>query len=101
MGKHVHHPGIYLRTRIRNRTRVHIHIRTLILTRRNGLASRREFLWSMLASGVVVPLAFGQDTRGPRRRNNFGGCRRTFEAKGLAEPFRGITTNGTVTVESV
>jgi hypothetical protein len=48
MRNHMHHPG-------------HTHS-DLDAHSRPGkeLASRREFLWTMLATGVVVPFAFGR-----------------------------------------
>src|ERR1700733_5050270 len=61
-----------------------------------GLASRREFLWTMLATGVVVPFAFGQAQTRADMAERFRQMSEEYEADGLASPFRGITTNGTV-----
>src|ERR1700722_6794235 len=60
------------------------------------LASRREFLWSMLATGVVVPFAFGQEQTRADMAERFRQMSEEYETEGLAAPFRGITTNGTV-----
>jgi hypothetical protein len=60
------------------------------------LASRREFLWTMLATGVVVPFAFGQAQTRADMAERFRQMSEEYEAEGLASPFRGITTNGTV-----
>ena len=78
MGHHVHHPG-------------HTHSHS-----KKDLASRREFLWSMLATGVVVPFAFGQEQTRADMAERFRQMSEQYEAEGLAAAFRGITTNGTV-----
>jgi len=50
----------------------------------------------MLASGVVVPLAFGQGHTRTETAEQFRRMSENYEEKGLTEQFRGITTNGTV-----
>ena len=60
--------------------------------------TRRQFLSSLLAASVVSPYAFGQAPE-IARVELAEGYRRTSEARerdGLAEPFKGITTNGVV-----
>jgi hypothetical protein len=60
------------------------------------LASRRAFLGSMLASAVVAPFAFGQEQSRVAMAEQFRRMSEDYEAKGLADPFVGITTNGRV-----
>jgi hypothetical protein len=86
MGDHVHHPG---HTHAHSHSHSHSHLR-------KDLASRREFLWSMLATGVVVPLAFGQEQTRADMAERFRQMSEKYEAEGLASAFRGITTNGRV-----
>ena len=50
----------------------------------------------MLATGVVVPFAFGQEQTRADMAERFRQMSEEYEAEGLAAPFRGITTNGTV-----
>ena len=96
MGKHVHHPGhIHPHSHSEPHSRSHSHSHSHSHSK-NGLASRREFLWSMLASGVVVPLAFGQGHTRTETAEQFRRMSENYEEKGLTEQFRGITTNGTV-----
>jgi Protein of unknown function (DUF3500) len=84
MGNHMHHPG-------------HAHPHSDAHPRPGKeLASRREFLWSMLATGVVVPFAFGQAQTRADMAERFRQMSEEYEAEGLASAFRGITTNGTV-----
>jgi hypothetical protein len=84
MGDHVHHPG-----------HTHSHSHSHSHSSKN-LVSRREFLWSMLATGIVVPFAFGQGQTRADMAETFRRMSEEYEAKGLAEAFRGITTNGMV-----
>ncbi len=83
MRHHVHHPGPY------SHSHSHPHSK-------KALASRREFLWSMIAAGVVTPFALGQEQTRADIAEQFRRISEDYEAKGLAEPFRGITTNGSV-----
>jgi len=57
-------------------------------------ASRRAFLGSLLATAVVAPFAFGQEQSRVAMAEQFRRMSEDFEAKGLADPFLGITTNG-------
>lgn len=50
----------------------------------------------MVAAGVVTPFAFGQEQTRADIAEQFRRISEDYEAKGLAEPFRGITTNGSV-----
>ena len=50
----------------------------------------------MVAAGVVTPFAFGQEQTRADIAEQFRRTSEDYEAKGLAEPFRGITTNGSV-----
>jgi predicted nuclease of restriction endonuclease-like (RecB) superfamily len=50
----------------------------------------------MVAAGVVTPFAFGQEPTRADVAEQFRRMSEDYEAKGLAEPFRGITTNGTL-----
>jgi hypothetical protein len=86
MGDYVHHPG-------QTHTHSHSHSHSRL---KKGRASRREFLWAMLATGVVAPFAFGQEQTRTDMAERFRQISEDYEAKGLAEPFRGITTNGSV-----
>jgi hypothetical protein len=81
MRDHVHHPG------------PHSHSHSYS---KKALASRREFLWSLVAAGVVTPFAFGQEQTRADIAEQFRRMSEDYEAKGLAEPFRGITANGSV-----
>ena len=61
-------------------------------------STRRQFISSLVAASVVAPYAFGQ-SRELDRGDLAEGYRRTSEAReraGLAEPFKGITTNGMI-----
>ena len=60
--------------------------------------SRRQFIASLFAATVVAPHAFGQPD-GSDRSDHAATYRRiseTREAAGLAEPFKGITTDGVI-----
>src|SRR3984893_12222838 len=90
MGDHVHHPG-HNHPHSHSHSHPHSHSRS-----RKDLASRREFLSSMLAACVVAPFAFGQEPTRTDMAERFRQMSEEYEAKGLAEPFGGITTNGSV-----
>jgi hypothetical protein len=83
MRDHVHHPDPHSHS--------HSHSHST-----KALASRREFLWSMVAAGVLAPFAFGQEQTRADIAEQFRRISEDYEAKGLGEPFRGITTNGSV-----
>ncbi len=60
--------------------------------------TRRQFISSIFAASVVAPYALGQ-SRNADRGDLAEGYRRTSEAReraGLAEPFKGITTDGVI-----
>jgi Protein of unknown function (DUF3500) len=80
MCKDVHHPG-----------HMHSHSRS-----KNGFGTRREFLTSMLAATVLAPYAFGQEQTPAEMAERFRQISEKYEAEGLAEAFRGITTDGNV-----
>ncbi|AXC11602.1 hypothetical protein ACPOL_2278 [Acidisarcina polymorpha] len=57
--------------------------------------TRRQFITSLLAASIVAPYAFGEVDKGDLA----AGYRRdseVMERVGLADPFKGITTNGTI-----
>jgi hypothetical protein len=60
--------------------------------------SRREFLASLIAAGLLSPKAFALfPTDNPAEMaEKFRKMSEDYEREGLAEPFRGITTNGQV-----
>jgi hypothetical protein len=78
MGRHLHHPG-------------HAHSHP-----KKELASRREFLSSMIAATVLTPWAFGQEQTRVDMAERFRQRSEEFETTGLAAPFKGITTDGNV-----
>jgi hypothetical protein len=59
------------------------------------LPSRRSFLSTLISAAVLVPWAFGQkETQSPSDiAERFRRMSEDYEREGLAEPFRGITTN--------
>jgi uncharacterized protein DUF3500 len=57
-------------------------------------ASRRAFLSSLLSAFVFLPLAYGQEKDPVGMAERFRQMSEEAERKGLAAPFRGITTNG-------
>jgi len=61
-----------------------------------GRESRRAFLSSLISAAVLAPWAFGQDQTPAGTAERFRQMSEDFERNGLAEPFRGITTNGVV-----
>jgi hypothetical protein len=58
--------------------------------------TRRRFLQSMLALGVLAPAAFAKSLDRAEEAANARLESERYEREGLAEPFRGLTTNGTV-----
>jgi predicted nuclease of restriction endonuclease-like (RecB) superfamily len=78
MGHPVHYPG-----------HTHSHVK-------KGLATRREFISSMVAMAALAPMAFGQKQTRADLAERFRQMSENYEAEGLATAFRGITTNGTV-----
>jgi hypothetical protein len=56
--------------------------------------SRRQFLSTVIPGALLAPHAFSQDAKATADR--FRQMSAEYERKGLAEPFKGITTNGTV-----
>jgi hypothetical protein len=57
-------------------------------------ASRRAFLSSLISAFVFLPLAHGQEKNPVGMAERFRQMSEDAEQKGLATPFRGITTNG-------
>jgi Protein of unknown function (DUF3500) len=84
MGDHLHHPG-----HPHSHAHSHSHLKT-------ELASRREFISSMVAMAALAPFAFGQEQTRADMAERFRQMSEQYEAEGLAEAFRGITTNGRV-----
>ena len=61
--------------------------------------SRREFLASLIAAGILSPSAFAlvRSDSPAEMAAHFRKMSEDYEREGLAQPFRGITTNGQVT----
>jgi hypothetical protein len=59
-------------------------------------ASRRAFLSSLISAFVFSPFVYGQEKSPVGMAERFRKMSEDAEQKGLAEPFRGITTNGDV-----
>jgi hypothetical protein len=59
-------------------------------------ATRRDFLSSLISAAVFAPWALGQEPSGSEMAERFHQISEDSERRGLAEPFKGITTNGTV-----
>ena len=77
MCKKLHHPG-------------HTHSKS-------DAASRRAFLSSLVSAFMFSPFAYGQKEKNPvGMAESFRKMSEEAEQKGLADPFRGITTNGDV-----
>ena len=75
MCKKLHHPG-------------HAHSKP-------DAASRRAFLSSLISAFMFSPFAYGQNDKNPvGMAERFRKMSEDAEQKGLADPFRGITTNG-------
>ena len=58
------------------------------------LAMRRGFLSSLISATVLAPWAFSQERAQTDMAERFRQMSEEFEEKGLAAPFRGITTDG-------
>jgi len=58
--------------------------------------SRRAFLSTLVSAAVFAPWAFGQEQSPAEMAERFRQMSEDAEAKGLADPFKGITTNGSV-----
>jgi hypothetical protein len=58
--------------------------------------SRREFFCSLVSAVVFAPWALGQQQTPAEMAENFRQRSEDAEREGLAEPFKGITTNGSV-----
>ena len=86
MGDHLHHPGP---THPHSHGHAHSHSK-------KDLVTRREFISSGLAMAALAPLAFGQEQTRADMAERFRQMSEQYEAEGLAAPFRGITTNGSV-----
>jgi hypothetical protein len=56
--------------------------------------SRRRFISTVIPGAVLAPHAFSQDSKATADR--FCQMSAEYERKGLAEPFKGITANGTI-----
>ncbi len=61
-----------------------------------GMATRREFLSAVTTAAIVAPWALGQEPSRSELAERFRQISEDYEAKGLAEAFKGITTNGQV-----
>ena len=59
-------------------------------------STRRRFLFSMLAAGVLAPWALGQTQDRSSLAEKFRRESEDAEREGLAEPFKGITTDGII-----
>jgi hypothetical protein len=58
--------------------------------------SRRAFLTSLISATVFAPWAFGQEQSPAEMAERYRQISEDAERKGLAEPFKGLTTNGSV-----
>jgi hypothetical protein len=56
--------------------------------------TRRDFVSSLLSAAVLVPWTFGQTQTPADLAESFRQRSEEYEREGLAEPFRGITTDG-------
>ena len=63
-----------------------------------GKPTRREFISSLVAAAVLAPWALGQTQTqsSSDTAERFRQMSEDYESKGLATPFKGITTNGEV-----
>jgi hypothetical protein len=82
LGHTLHHPA---------HTHPHPHSHSKV-----DLATRREFLSSLISAVIFVPWAFGQEQTSTDMAERFRQMSEKYELEGLAAPFRGITTNGDV-----
>jgi hypothetical protein len=60
---------------------------------KGNLASRRAFLASLASACVLLPYAYGDEKSPESMAEQFRRMSENYEKEGLAEPFRGITTN--------
>jgi hypothetical protein len=60
------------------------------------MATRRDFLSSLLATTVLAPWAFGQEQTREAMAESYRQISEEYERVGLAAPFKGITTDGQV-----
>lgn len=58
--------------------------------------TRRAFLSSLISAAILATRAIGQQQTAADMAERFRQMSEDFERKGLAEPFKGITTNGNV-----
>ena len=58
--------------------------------------SRREFLSSLVSAFVLLPWAYGQENYSVETAEKFRRWSEQYEREGLAQPFKGVTTNGEV-----
>src|SRR5215472_5589835 len=58
--------------------------------------TRRAFLSSLVSAAILAPHAMGQQQTATDMAERFRQMSEDYERKGLAEPFKGITTNGNV-----
>ena len=61
---------------------------------RPELETRRAFLSSLVSATVLAPWAVGRQQTATGMAERFRQMSEDFERKGLAEPFKGITSNG-------
>lgn len=59
----------------------------------SGAASRRAFLSSLISAFVLLPSIYGQENTQAAMAERFRRISEDAEREGLADPFRGITTN--------
>ena len=74
----------------------HLHHHSKDAHSRTGLATRRAFLSSLVSATVLAPLVFGQEKTPADTAERFRQMSEDFEKEGLAEPFKGITTDGKI-----
>ena len=77
----------------------HHHPHTHPHTHSHGnLPTRRDFVTSLISAAVIAPWALGQsqDNKPAEVAERFRQMSEDYELKGMAEPFRGITTDGKV-----
>ena len=58
--------------------------------------TRRAFLSSLISAAFLAPWAFGQEQSAANTAERFRRMSEEFEREGLADPFKGITTDGHV-----
>jgi hypothetical protein len=58
--------------------------------------TRRAFLSSLISAAILAPRAICQQQNATDMAERFRQMSEDFERKGLAEPFKGITTNGNI-----